>query len=96
MVEGDAGAEAVFRWTAEGKAIERRGAGPFDASAFGRGPGEGFGVHICTGPIAIEGAKPGDVVEVRILDMGDAAEPESALRGPCLRQQRRGLLGLPL
>ncbi|HEY0271168.1 MAG TPA: acetamidase/formamidase family protein [Sphingomonas sp.] len=70
MIEGDAGAEAVYRWTAEGKAVERRGAGPFDASALGRGPGEGFGVHICTGPIAIEGAKPGDVVEVRILDLG--------------------------
>lgn len=69
MIEGDAGAEAVFHWTAEGKAVERRGAGPFDASALGRGPGEGFGVHICTGPIAIEGARPGDVIEVRILDM---------------------------
>jgi acetamidase/formamidase/AraC-like DNA-binding protein len=70
MIEGDAGAESVYRWTAEGKAVERRGAGPFDASAFGRGAGEGFGVHICTGPIAIEGARPGDVVEVRILDLG--------------------------
>ncbi|EIZ81013.1 transcriptional regulator, AraC family with acetamidase/formamidase activity [Novosphingobium sp. Rr 2-17] len=69
MIEGDAGAESVFHWTAEGKAVERRGAGPFDASAMGRGPGEGFGVHICTGPIAIEGARPGDVIEVRILDM---------------------------
>ncbi|WBO21960.1 acetamidase/formamidase family protein [Sphingomonas abietis] len=69
MIEGDPGAESVYRWTAEGKTIERRGAGPLDASALGRGPGEGFGVHICTGPIAIEGAKPGDVVEVRILDL---------------------------
>jgi acetamidase/formamidase/AraC-like DNA-binding protein len=69
MIEGDPGAESVYRWTAEGKAIERRGAGPLDGSALGRGPGEGFGVHICTGPIAIEGAKPGDVVEVRILDL---------------------------
>jgi len=70
MIEGDAAAEAVYRWTAEGKTVERRGAGPLDASAFGRGAGEGFGVHICTGPIAIEGAKPGDVVEVRILELG--------------------------
>jgi acetamidase/formamidase/AraC-like DNA-binding protein len=69
MIEGDPGAESVYRWTSEGKAVERRGAGPFDASALGRGPGEGFGVHICTGPIAIEGAMPGDVVEVRILDL---------------------------
>ncbi len=70
MIEGDAGAEEVFRWTAEGKAVERRGAGPLDASALGRGPGEGFGVHICTGPIVIEDAQPGDVIEVRMLDLG--------------------------
>ncbi len=40
-----------------------------DASIYGRGAGEGFGVHICTGPIAIEGAKPGDLLEVRIHSM---------------------------
>lgn len=82
MVEGDAGAEAIFHWTAEGKTVERRGAGPFDASALGRGPGEGFGVHICTGPIAIEGAQPGDVVEVRILDIATrpSANPRFAGR----------------
>jgi len=69
MIEGDPGAESVFRWTAEGKAVDRRGAGPVDGSALGRGAGEGFGVHICTGPIAITGAKPGDVVEVKILEI---------------------------
>ncbi|WP_033923059.1 acetamidase/formamidase family protein [Sphingomonas sp. 37zxx] len=69
MVEGDAAAESVFYWDHEHKAIDRRGAGPMDASAVGRGPGEGFGVHICTGPIAIHGAEPGDVIEVRILDL---------------------------
>jgi acetamidase/formamidase len=40
-----------------------------DASVFGRGAGEGFGVHICTGPVAVKDAQPGDVLEVRILDM---------------------------
>lgn len=69
MVEGDPGVESVYRWTAESKGVERRGAGPMDASALGRGPGEGYGVHICTGPIAVEGAMPGDLVEVRILDL---------------------------
>lgn len=69
MVDGDDGVESVYYWTAEGKTVERRGAGPLDASAYGRGAGEGFGVHICTGPIAIEGAMPGDIVEVRILDI---------------------------
>lgn len=67
MIAFDPGAEEVFHWTAERKNIDRRGAGPMDASTYGRGAGEGFGVHICTGPVAIAGAKPGDVIEVRIL-----------------------------
>lgn len=69
MVRGDSGAESVFRWDRSGKAVDRRGAGPMDASRFGRGPGEGMGVHICTGPVAVRGAEPGDVLEVRILDV---------------------------
>jgi len=69
MVQGDEGAESVYRWDENGKAVERRGAGPMDASALGRGAGEGFGVHICTGPIAIQDAQPGDIIEVRILSL---------------------------
>lgn len=69
MVHGDPGAESVFKWTATEKGIDRRGAGPMDASIFGRGAGEGFGVHICTGPVYVTGAEPGDVLEVRILDI---------------------------
>lgn len=69
MIHGDPGAESVFHWTAEKKNVDRRGSGPMDASIYGRGAGEGFGVHICTGPVAIRGAEPGDVVEIRILDM---------------------------
>jgi acetamidase/formamidase/AraC-like DNA-binding protein len=69
MITGDESAESVFAWTAERKNVDRRGAGPMDASIFGRGAGEGFGVHICTGPIAVKDAMPGDVLEVRILDI---------------------------
>jgi acetamidase/formamidase/AraC-like DNA-binding protein len=69
MVAGDPGAESVFHWTAERKNVNRRGAGPLDASIYGRGAGEGFGVHICTGPVAVRGAEPGDVLEVKILDV---------------------------
>jgi acetamidase/formamidase/AraC-like DNA-binding protein len=69
MITGDAGAESVFGWTAQRKNVDRRGAGPMDASVFGRGAGEGFGVHICTGPVAVKDAQPGDVLEVRILDI---------------------------
>jgi acetamidase/formamidase/AraC-like DNA-binding protein len=76
MIAGDPDAEAVFRWTAEGKAIDRRGAGPLDATIHGRGAGEGLGVHILTGPIAIEEAEPGDVLEIEILDV--APRPSQA------------------
>lgn len=69
MIRGDPAAEDVFFWTKDRKAVDRRGAGPLDASIFGRGAGEGFGVHICTGPIFVKDAEPGDVIEVRIDDI---------------------------
>ena len=69
MIAGDAGAESVFYWTPDRKNVDRRGAGPIDASVYGRGAGEGFGVHICTGPVGVKDAQPGDVLEVRILDI---------------------------
>lgn len=69
MVKGDPGAESVFYWDKKRKGVDRRGAGPMDASLFGRGAGEGLGVHICTGPVAVKGAEPGDILEVRILDV---------------------------
>jgi len=69
MIEGDPGAESVFLWTKDTKNVDRRGAGPMDGSIHGRGAGEGFGVHICTGPVFVRDAEPGDVLEVRILDV---------------------------
>ena len=66
MVKGDAGAESVFYWDSERKGVDRRGAGPMDAEV---GAGAGAGVHICTGPVRIKGAEPGDVLEVRIVDV---------------------------
>jgi hypothetical protein len=69
MIAGDPGAESVFHWTKDAKNVDRRGAGPIDASIHGRGAGEGFGVHICTGPVFVRGAEPGDVLEVRIVDV---------------------------
>ncbi|CAN5910035.1 hypothetical protein BH11PSE3_BH11PSE3_07620 [soil metagenome] len=61
MIEGDLGAESVYLWTRDRKGVERRGAGP--------GDGKGLGVHICTGPVMVRGAEPGDVLEVRIVDV---------------------------
>ncbi|MDO8825774.1 acetamidase/formamidase family protein [Methylophaga sp.] len=69
MIDGDPGAQSVFHWTHNAKNVDRRGAGPMDASIFGRGAGEGFGVHICTGPVYVTDAEPGDVLEIRILDI---------------------------
>lgn len=66
MVQGDAGAESVFFWDSQRKAVDRRGAGPMDAKV---GAGGGAGVHICTGPVRIKGAEPGDILEVRIADV---------------------------
>ena len=69
MVKGDPGAESVYLWTKEKKGVNRRGAGPLDGKLLGRGSGEGFGVHICTGPVYVRGAEPGDILEVRIIDV---------------------------
>jgi acetamidase/formamidase len=69
MVHGDAGVESIFYWDKKKKGVNRRGAGPEDASLFHRGSGEGMGVHICTGPVAVKGASPGDILEVRIIDV---------------------------
>ena len=82
MIAGDAGAEDVFHWTKDHKHVDRRGAGPMEPSLFGRGPGEGLGVHICTGPVTVRGAEPGDVLEIRILDVKPrpAASPQFAGR----------------
>ncbi|MBD2233961.1 acetamidase/formamidase family protein [Phormidium tenue] len=69
MVMGDPGAESVFAWTPEGKGVDRRGAGSTDPEVYTTGAGEGAGVHVLTGPIYINGAEPGDVLEVKILDV---------------------------
>jgi acetamidase/formamidase/AraC-like DNA-binding protein len=80
MVRGDSGAESVFHWTPEHKAIDRRGAGPMDATVCGRGAGEGFGVHICTGPIAVRGARPNDLIELQIVDITPRLSANPAYR----------------
>src|SRR6267142_6268414 len=69
MVKGDPGAESVYYWDKQRKGVDRRGAGPMQPTLFGRGAGEGLGVHICTGPVAVREAEPGDILEVRIIDV---------------------------
>ena len=69
MVKGDPGLESIYLWTKDKKGVNRRGAGPIDGKLLGRGAGEGFGVHVCTGPVYVRGAEPGDILEVRIMDV---------------------------
>jgi acetamidase/formamidase len=82
MIAGDPGAESVYLWTSERKAVVRRGAGPVEGP-FQRGAGEGLGVHLLTGPIAIEGAEPGDIVEIRILDIRPRPSGNPSHAGRC-------------
>ncbi|WNC95422.1 acetamidase/formamidase family protein (plasmid) [Paraburkholderia sp. FT54] len=82
MIEGDPGAESVFAWTREYKAVARRGAGP-TTGIFQYGEGEGVGVHLLTGPVAIEGAEPGDVLEVRIVDVKPRPSCSACFTGRC-------------
>ncbi|MEL7069863.1 MAG: acetamidase/formamidase family protein [Cyanobacteria bacterium J06581_3] len=75
MVTGDPGAESVFAWSEDAKGVDRRGAGPMDAEV---GAGAGYGVHILTGPIYVNEAEPGDVLEVQITGVAPrpSANPE--------------------
>ena len=83
MIAGDPGAESVYLWTRERKAVARRGAGRTEAP-FERGSGEGLGVHILTGPVAVENAEPGDVLEVRYdsIRLAINGHWDARIRGP--------------
>jgi acetamidase/formamidase len=78
MIKGDPGAEAVYYWDKDKKGVNRRGAGPMDHKV---GAGGGMGVHICTGPVAVRGAEPGDVLEVRIIDVRPRATANPNFKG---------------
>ncbi len=82
MIAGDPGAESVFAWTREYKALPRRGAGSV-TGPFKLGEGEGVGVHLLTGPVVVEGAEPGDVLEVRILDVRPRPSCNHCYAGRC-------------
>jgi hypothetical protein len=78
MIKGDKGAESVFYWDKNKKGVNKRGAGPMDHKV---GAGGGYGVHICTGPIAVKGAMPGDILEVRIIDVRPRPSANKAYKG---------------
>lgn len=80
MIAGDPAAEEIFLWTKDQKTLRRRGAGATEGP-FTYGAGEGLGVHLLTGPIAIEGAEPGDVLEVRVIDTYPRPSANPAYKG---------------
>ncbi|MGV8832303.1 MAG: acetamidase/formamidase family protein [Devosia sp.] len=82
MIEGDEAAEAIFHWTKDEKTMRRRGAGATEGP-FVYGAGEGVGVHLLTGPVVIEDAEPGDVLEIRILDVRPRPSCSACYEGRC-------------
>jgi acetamidase/formamidase len=80
MIKGDSGAESIYHWDKDGKTVARRGAGPVDGKLL-IGPGEGAGVHLMTGPIRVDGAEPGDILEVHIVDVQPRPSANPAFKG---------------
>ena len=70
MIKGDAGMESIYTWSEHTKRESFRGAS-----------GGGDGVHVLTGPIAVDGAEPGDVLKVEIMDLRPRANPDGKTYG---------------
>lgn len=70
MIAGDEGMENIFHWSTENKNEPFRGA-----------TSQGDGVHILTGPIFVNGAEPGDVLQVDILDLEARSNPQGKKYG---------------
>jgi len=49
--------------------------------------GSGDGVHILTGPIHVEGAEPGDVLKVEILELYPRRNPQGETYGVNVRHE---------
>jgi Acetamidase/Formamidase family len=70
MILGDTGLEEIYTWNSAGQVEDYRGA-----------TGKGDGVHILTGPIYVNGAEPGDILKVEILDLEPRANSEGKTFG---------------
>jgi len=70
MILGDPGMESIYAWSQENIGEPVRGAS-----------GMGDGVHILTGPIYVEGAEPGDILQVEILDLAPRPNAEGRTFG---------------
>jgi acetamidase/formamidase len=70
MIKGDAAMEEIYFWNATTKGEAVRGAS-----------GGGDGVHILTGPIYVDGAEPGDLIKVEILELKPRLNPQGKTYG---------------
>merc|ERR1719316_2158024 len=77
MIKGDAGMESIFTWSDTVRGVQHRGA----TSAQTQGDYTGDGVHVLTGPIFVEGAEPGDILQVEIVDLQPRKNPDGKTFG---------------
>jgi hypothetical protein len=70
MILGDPGLEEIYHWNQTSKIEDYRGAS-----------GAGDGVHILSGPIYVNGAEPGDILKVEILDLAPRPNSEGKTFG---------------
>ena len=80
MIKGDPGVMDIYKWGPGSQSLDPApgGAAPgtttFSAKQRGAS-GAGDGVHVLTGPIAVAGAKPGDVLKVEVLALRPRINP---------------------
>ena len=95
MISGRSGRRERLPWTREHKAVARRGrARPKARSSVA--PARGSACISCTGPVAVEDAEPGDVLEVRILDIRPRPSCHACHAGRCFGSNAAANLGLSL
>jgi hypothetical protein len=79
MIAGDVGVMSVYNYFGAGGFGSGASVTPgHTPAAHMRGAtGNGDGVHILTGPIAVTGAMPGDVIAVKINDLKPRINPST-------------------
>ena len=77
MISGDAGVESVYNFYSSAFGSSSSTPGRTPVTSMRGATGAGDGVHILTGPIAVEGAMPGDVIAVTINDLRPRVNPNT-------------------
>ena len=77
---GDPGVSSVYNWFNSNINSGTSTTPGYSPASFMRGAtGKGDGVHILTGPIAVAGAVPGDVIKVEILGLRPRVNPSTGM-----------------